>query len=48
MAPHAALAEIGVEYRLVEIDRDPAQSDAAYGVLNRSASCPRSSPATWW
>jgi len=34
MAPHAALAEIGVEYRLVEIDRDAAQSDAAYRALN--------------
>lgn len=30
MAPHAALAEIGVGYRLVEIDRDVAQGDAAY------------------
>jgi glutathione S-transferase len=34
MAPHAALAEIGVPYRLVEIDRDAAQSDAAYRALN--------------
>jgi len=34
MAPHAALAEIGVEYRLVEIDRDTAQADAAYRRLN--------------
>ncbi len=34
MAPHAALAEIGVEYRLVEIDRDRAQADPAYLELN--------------
>jgi glutathione S-transferase len=34
MAPHAALAEIGVDYRLVEIDREAAQSDAAYRALN--------------
>lgn len=34
MAPHAALAEIGVDYRLVEIDRESAQSDAAYRALN--------------
>lgn len=34
MAPHAALAEIGVEYELVEIDRETAQADAAYRALN--------------
>ena len=34
MAPHAALAEIGVAYGLVEIDRDTAQADAAYRALN--------------
>ena len=34
MAPHAALAEIGVEYELVEIDRETAQSDPAYRALN--------------
>lgn len=34
MAPHAALAEIGAEYRLVEIDRETAQTDPAYRALN--------------
>jgi glutathione S-transferase len=34
MAPHAALAEIGVDYELVEIDRETAQSDPAYRALN--------------
>ena len=34
MAPHAALAEIGTDYELVEIDRDTAQSDPAYLALN--------------
>jgi glutathione S-transferase len=34
MAPHAALAEIGVDYRLIEIGREGAQSDAAYRALN--------------
>jgi glutathione S-transferase len=34
MAPHAALAEIGVEYELVEIGRDEAQSDERYRSLN--------------
>ena len=34
MAPHAALAEIGVDYRLVEIGRDEAQEDASYRALN--------------
>jgi glutathione S-transferase len=34
MAPHAALAEIGVEYRLVEIGREEAQEDPAYRALN--------------
>ena len=34
MAPHAALAEIGVDYRLVEIGREEAQSDERYRALN--------------
>lgn len=34
MAPHAALAEIGVDYELAEIDRETAQSDPAYRALN--------------
>jgi glutathione S-transferase len=34
MAPHAALAEIGADYRLVEIGRDEAQSDESYRALN--------------
>ncbi len=34
MAPHAALAEIGLEYELVRIDRDEAQTSAAYRALN--------------
>lgn len=34
MAPHAALGEIGVEYRLVEVGREAAQADAAYRALN--------------
>lgn len=34
MAPHAALAEIGADYRLIEIGRDEAQSDEAYRALN--------------
>ena len=34
MAPHAALAEIGADYRLVEIGRDEAQTDASYRQLN--------------
>jgi glutathione S-transferase len=34
MAPHAALAEIGVDYRLVEIGREEARDDAAYRALN--------------
>jgi glutathione S-transferase len=34
MAPHAALGEIEVAYRLVEIDRDHAQTDPAYRALN--------------
>ena len=34
MAPHAALGEIGVAYRLVEIDRETAQTDPAYRALN--------------
>jgi glutathione S-transferase len=34
MAPHAALAEAGVDYRLVEISREEAQQSAAYRALN--------------
>jgi glutathione S-transferase len=34
MAPHAALAEIGVDYRLAEIGRDEAQTDEKYRALN--------------
>jgi len=34
MAPHAALAEIGVGYELVEIGRDEAQADPKYRALN--------------
>ena len=34
MAPHAALAEIGVEYELVRIEREDAQADPAYLALN--------------
>jgi glutathione S-transferase len=34
MAPHAALAEIGVDYRLVEIGRDEAQGEGSYRALN--------------
>jgi glutathione S-transferase len=34
MAPHAALAEIGVEYELRLIERDEAQADPAYRALN--------------
>lgn len=34
MAPHAALAEIGVEYELVRIEREQAQTDPDYLALN--------------
>lgn len=34
MAPHAALAEIGVDYRLVEIGREEAQDDESYRAIN--------------
>ena len=34
MAPHAALAEIGVDYELVLIERDEAQADPGYRALN--------------
>jgi glutathione S-transferase len=34
MAPHAALAEIGVPYELVRISRDEAQESAEYRALN--------------
>jgi glutathione S-transferase len=34
MAPHAALVEIGADYRLIEIGREEAQEDASYRALN--------------
>jgi glutathione S-transferase len=34
MAPHAALAEIGVDYRRIEIGREEAQGDESYRALN--------------
>ena len=34
MAPHAALAEIGIDYELVLLERDEAQNDLAYRALN--------------
>ncbi len=34
IAPHAALAELGLDYELVEIDRDAAQNSPAYRALN--------------
>jgi glutathione S-transferase len=34
MAAHAALAEIGLDYELIEIDREGAQESAAYRALN--------------
>ena len=34
MAPHAALAEIGVAYELVRIEQDAAQTDPEYLALN--------------
>jgi glutathione S-transferase len=34
MAPHAALAEIGVEYELVRIERDESRTDPGYLALN--------------
>jgi glutathione S-transferase len=40
MAPHAALAEAGAEYELVEIDRETAQTDAAYRALNPTGVVP--------
>lgn len=40
MAPHAALAEIGVEYELIEIDRDTAQNDPSYRALNPTGVVP--------
>ncbi len=40
MAPHAALAEIGVEYELVEIDRETAQADPGYRALNPTGVVP--------
>ncbi len=40
MAPHAALAEIGVDYELVRIDRETAQTDPAYLALNPTGVVP--------
>jgi glutathione S-transferase len=34
LAPHAALAEIGVSYELTRVERDQAQTDPAYLALN--------------
>jgi len=34
MAPHAALAEIGVAYELIRVERESAQTDPAYLALN--------------
>jgi glutathione S-transferase len=34
MAPHAALAEIGLDYELVLLERDEAQNDPSYRELN--------------
>jgi glutathione S-transferase len=40
MAPHAALAEIGVEYELLRIERDEAQTDPGYLALNPLGAVP--------
>src|SRR2546429_9744365 len=41
MAPHAALAEIGVDYELARVERDAAgQSPPAYFALNPSGRAP--------
>lgn len=40
MAPHAALAEIGVEYELVEVDRETTQTDPSYRALNPTGVVP--------
>lgn len=40
MAPHAALAEIGVEYELVEVDRETSQTDPSYRALNPTGVVP--------
>jgi len=40
MAPHAALAEIGIDYELVEIDRETAQTDPEYLALNPAGVVP--------
>jgi glutathione S-transferase len=40
MAPHAALAEIGIEYELIEIDRETARTDASYRRLNPTGVVP--------
>jgi glutathione S-transferase len=34
MAPHAALAELGLDYRLQRVEREQAQTDPAYLALN--------------
>jgi glutathione S-transferase len=34
LAPHTALAEIGVDYDLVRVERDEAQTDPGYRALN--------------
>ena len=40
MAAHAALAEAGAGYELVEIDRETAQTDPAYRALNPTGVVP--------
>lgn len=40
MAPHAALAEIGVDYELIEVDRETAQTDPSYRALNPTGVVP--------
>lgn len=40
MAPHAALAEIGIEFELIEVDRETAQTDPSYRALNPTGVVP--------
>lgn len=40
MAPHAALAEVGLDYELIRIEREQAQTDPAYLALNPSGVVP--------
>jgi len=48
MAPHAALAEIGVEYELVRIERDEAQTDPAYLALKPLGVRQQGRSRVWW